>query len=225
MVIVSLGAMVEVICIGENGAPAVPVAAMMGVIVAVRTCLSTARETCAAGASSWALPWRGVAPSPGWVDGPSRSARWIPWSRCAFVAFDCTGQSLAACTLVACIRFHVVLQLAGRLQMVRLVDATIQSIDPPLRGALLDISGGGYSVACSCNGHKPITSNHSRGLHLLSSKIALVQSVHMAHGWPQRTAQCPQLQRCSPLSHRARDSTASLLQRGHVMPWASAIVA
>src|SRR5262245_2093073 len=43
-------------------------------------------------------------------------------SRCAFVAFDFTGQSLAACPLVAFIRFHVVLQLAGRLQMVRLVD-------------------------------------------------------------------------------------------------------
>ena len=64
-------------------------------------------------------------------------------SRCAFVAFDCTGQSLAACTLGAFIRFHVVLQLAGRLQMVRLVEATIQSMETPLRGPLLDSSGGG----------------------------------------------------------------------------------
>src|SRR5712691_2579104 len=47
-------------------------------------------------------------------------------SRCAFVAFDFTGQPFAARTLVAFIRFHLVLQLAGRIQMVRLVETTIQ---------------------------------------------------------------------------------------------------
>src|SRR6266852_3821201 len=42
------------------------------------------------------------------------------------------------------------------------------------------------SVAFSFHCHKPITSNHSRGFNLLSAKIALVQSVHMANCWPKR---------------------------------------
>ena len=70
----------------------------------------------------------------------------------------------------------------------------------------------------SFNCHKPITSNHSRGRNLLSSKIELVQSVNMANCWPKRTAQGTQLKRCSPLSHRSRGSTASLPQRGRVTP-------
>src|SRR6516162_9515789 len=56
------------------------------------------------------------------------------------------------------------------------------------------------SVAFSFNGHKPITSNQSRGLNLLSSKIELVQSVNMANCWPERAAQGTQLKRCRPLS-------------------------
>src|SRR4029450_11524194 len=63
-----------------------------------------------------------------------------------------------------------------------------------------------------------LTSNHSRGLNLLSSKIELVQSVHMANCWPKHAAQCTQLKRCNPLSHRARNSTAALPQRGHITP-------
>src|SRR4030095_15343183 len=73
------------------------------------------------------------------------------------------------------------------------------------------------SVAFSFNCHKPITSNHSRGLNLLSAKIELVQSVHMANCWSKRTAQGTQLKRCSPLSHRSRGSTASLPQREPVV--------
>jgi len=64
-------------------------------------------------------------------------------SGCAVVAFDFTSQPCAARTLVALIRFHVVLQLACRVQMVRLVEATIQHIAPTLRCPLLDGSGGG----------------------------------------------------------------------------------
>src|SRR5215831_18082750 len=60
------------------------------------------------------------------------------------------------------------------------------------------------AVAFSFNCHKPITNNQSRGHNLLSSKIALVQSVHMANGWPKRTAQCSQLKRCRPLAHLDR---------------------
>src|SRR4029450_6184081 len=74
------------------------------------------------------------------------------------------------------------------------------------------------SVAFSFNCHKPITSNHSRGRNLLSSKIELVQSVNIAHCGPKRAAQGTQLKRCSPLSHRSRGSTASLPQHGHVTP-------
>src|SRR5215510_13800288 len=64
------------------------------------------------------------------------------WSRCAFAAFDFTGQPFATCTLVALICFYLVLQVTCRLQMVRLIDAPIQQIDTPLRGPLLDVSGG-----------------------------------------------------------------------------------
>ena len=63
-------------------------------------------------------------------------------SRCTVAAFDFSGQPFTARTLVALIRFHLVLQLAGRIQMVGLVDATIQQIDTSLCGPLLDISGG-----------------------------------------------------------------------------------
>src|SRR5712692_750802 len=64
-------------------------------------------------------------------------------SGCAVVAFDFTGQPFTARTLVALVSLHLVLQLAGRIQMVRLVDATIQQIDTTLRCPLLDISSGG----------------------------------------------------------------------------------
>ncbi len=64
-------------------------------------------------------------------------------SGCTVAAFDFTGQPFAARTLVTLIRFHLVLQLACRIQMVRLVDATIEQIDTPLRCPFLDISGGG----------------------------------------------------------------------------------
>src|SRR5215831_13454833 len=40
----------------------------------------------------------------------------------------------------------------------------------------------------------------------------------MANCWPKRAAQGPQLKRRRPWSHRSRDSTASLPQRGHVTP-------
>src|SRR3989475_2122271 len=54
-------------------------------------------------------------------------------SRFAVVAFDFTGQPFTARTLVALVSLHLILQLAGRLQMVRVVDATIQQIDTTLR--------------------------------------------------------------------------------------------
>src|SRR5262249_11837603 len=61
-------------------------------------------------------------------------------SRGAVATFDFPGQPFTARTLVALIRLHVVLQLAGRIQMVRLVDATIEHMDTPLRRPLLDAS-------------------------------------------------------------------------------------
>jgi hypothetical protein len=48
------------------------------------------------------------------------------WPGCAFATFDFPGQPFTARTLVAFIRFHLVFELAGRVQMVRLVDATIE---------------------------------------------------------------------------------------------------
>src|SRR6266571_4401761 len=65
------------------------------------------------------------------------------WSGGTVVTCDFTSQPFAARTLVALIRFHLLLQLACRIQMVRLIDATIQPIDTPLRCPLLDVSGGG----------------------------------------------------------------------------------
>src|SRR5215510_4011407 len=64
-------------------------------------------------------------------------------SGCAVLTFDFTGQAFAARTLVALVSLHLVLQLAGRIQMVGLVNATIEQIDTPLRGPFLDISSGG----------------------------------------------------------------------------------
>src|SRR5215470_3384435 len=58
----------------------------------------------------------------------------------AFVAFDFPSQPFAPRTLVALIRFSLVLQLSGRLQMIRLVDAPIQQIDTSLCCSLLDVS-------------------------------------------------------------------------------------
>src|SRR5215813_7856402 len=65
----------------------------------------------------------------GWTThlGGSSTAQLKPaLSRFTFAAFDFTGQPFAARTLVALIRFHLVRELAGWVQMVRLVDATIQ---------------------------------------------------------------------------------------------------
>src|SRR5712691_2394575 len=76
--------------------------------------------------------------------GSSSTAKLNPsLSGFAVAAFDFTGQPFTARTLVALVSLHLVLQLTGRIQMVRLVDATIQQIDTTLRCPLLDISGGG----------------------------------------------------------------------------------
>src|SRR5439155_13049928 len=53
-------------------------------------------------------------------------------------AFDFTGPPFTARTLVALVSFHLVLQLAARIEMVRVVDATIQQIDTTLRCPLLE---------------------------------------------------------------------------------------
>jgi hypothetical protein len=79
----------------------------------------------------------------GWTAhlGGSATAQLKPaLSRFTLAAFDFPGQPFTARTLVALIRFHLVLQLAGRIQMVCLVDATIEQIDTPLRRPLLDVS-------------------------------------------------------------------------------------
>src|SRR5215831_1765883 len=86
----------------------------------------------------------------GWTAhlGGSSTAQLKPaLSRFTFVVFDFPGQPFTARTLVALIRLHLVLQLAGRIQMVRLVDATIEQIDTPLRRPLLDASS--CSNGCS----------------------------------------------------------------------------
>src|SRR5215831_2343340 len=82
----------------------------------------------------------------GWTarrSGSSTAQLNAAWSGGAFAAFDFTSQPFTARTLVARIRFHVVLQLACWVQMVRLVDATIQHIATTLCCPLLDVSGGG----------------------------------------------------------------------------------
>ena len=80
MVIVSLGEMVDVVSSVKNCAPAFTLAAMMGLIVAVRTFSSTARETCAAGASWSALSRRCTKPRMGGrpVSAVARPRSWIP---------------------------------------------------------------------------------------------------------------------------------------------------
>src|SRR6266446_2955645 len=76
--------------------------------------------------------------------GSSATAKLHPsLSGSAVAAFDFTGQPLTTRTLVALVSLHVVLQLTGRIQMVRLVEATIQQMDTPRRCPLLNISSGG----------------------------------------------------------------------------------
>ena len=65
------------------------------------------------------------------------------WSGGAFVAFDFTSQPFAARTLVALIRFYLMLQLSGRIQMIRLVDAPIQQIDTSLRCSVMYLAAAG----------------------------------------------------------------------------------
>jgi len=146
MVLVSLGARVDGGCIGEARRPGFSLGGNKG----FDRRGAYVREHCERDVRGWrVLVCLVAAVHPAQEGGTARLGGGAPTklepalSRCAFVAFDCTGQSLAACPLVACIRCHVGLQLAGRLQMVRLVEATIQSMDTPLRGPLLDISGSG----------------------------------------------------------------------------------
>src|SRR4029453_12813868 len=86
----------------------------------------------------------GVAPNPaGWttrLGGSSTAQLNAALSGGAFVAFDFTSEPFAPRTLVALICFYVVLQLSGRIQMIRLVDAPIQQIGTSLRCSLLDVS-------------------------------------------------------------------------------------
>src|SRR4029434_7613148 len=82
----------------------------------------------------------------GWTArlGGSATAKLNPaLSGCAIAAFDFTGQPFTARTLVALVSLYVILQLAGRIEMVRFVDAPIQQINTTLRCPLLDISGSG----------------------------------------------------------------------------------
>ena len=59
------------------------------------------------------------------------------------MAFDLTGQPCAARTLVTLIRFYLMLQLSGRIQMIRLVDAPIQQIDTSLRCSVMYLAAAG----------------------------------------------------------------------------------
>jgi hypothetical protein len=66
------------------------------------------------------------------------------WSGCAGATCDGTGQPFAARPLGALLRCHVVRELAGGVQMVRLGDAPSQHSATTLRGPFLDVSGGGH---------------------------------------------------------------------------------
>src|SRR5215510_3541372 len=146
MVIVSLGEMVDVVFIGEELCPDFHLGSNNGfdgrgahifqhfqidlrsgrVLVGLVAALHQAQD-------GWTPQLSGGSP-----------AKLNPTlSGCAVVTFDFPRQPFAARTLVALVSLHVVLQLAGWIQMVGLVNATIEQIDTPLRGPLLDISGGG----------------------------------------------------------------------------------
>ena len=52
--------------------------------------------------------------------------------------------------------------------------------------------------------------------HLGYGRCSIISDVEARKS--KRAAQGTQLQRCRPLSHRSRDSTAALPQRGHLTP-------
>ena len=154
------------------------------------------------------------------MDGPSRGSSTAKLNAAlsgfAFVAFDFTSQPFAARTLVALIRFHLVLQLACRVQMVRLVDATIQQIATTLRCPLLDVSGCGNF--CGVQLQLP-QANHQQPfegtqLTVLEDRIGRVREhgklLAQAHS-AVHTVEALQ----SVVALFSRGSTASLPQRGH----------
>ena len=194
---------------------------MRGLLVAVRTCSRTSRETCAAGASSSAWPRRCPKPSRGGrpVSAGARPRSGLPRGLGArsqrspargSPGLPALWEHASAAPWCASGRVGSRWDVASR--------PPSSSVRP--RGAVRSWLAAAAAIAgaCSFHGHTPIPSNPARGLHFLASKIALVQSVHLAHGWPQRAAPGTQWQRWSPWSHRSRDSPASLPQRGHVTP-------
>ena len=128
-----------------NGAPPCTLAAIRGVMGAVRPLSSTARSTGAAGAAGAVVSRRCTQPSRG---GRPRSAVARP-RRCSP---RCRGARArrrpARASPVLPARWehasapHVGRSLAGRVQRGRLVDAPIPHRDTPLRCLLLDVSSG-----------------------------------------------------------------------------------
>src|SRR6516164_883375 len=146
MVISGLGKMVDIVFISEELRPDLPLGSDDGfdgrgahMLQHFQRDLRRWRVLVGLGA---ALPQAQA----GWTarrSGSSTATLHAALSGGAFAAFDFTSQPFTARTLVALIRFHLVLQLAGRVQMGRLVDATIQHMATTLCGPLLEVSGGG----------------------------------------------------------------------------------
>jgi hypothetical protein len=181
------------------------------------------------GARAWrrgrVLGGRGAAvppAQPGWTarrGGGAPAPRTPALSRCPCVAFACPGQPCAARTLVARIRFHGMLQWAGRRQRGRLGETTLEPRDPPRRRARLDISSGSHGRGVQLPRPQAQHQPPGKGPHL----ALLTERTRPVRAQGTRLAQAhraghTQLTRCSLLSHRARGATASLPQRGHVTP-------
>ena len=204
-----------------NGAPTCTLAAIRGVMGAVRPLSSTARSTGAAGAAGAVVSRRCTQPSRG---GRPRSAVARP-RRCSPRCRGARARRMPArASPVLPARWeHASASTWGARW--RVGSRGDVSSMPPSRTGIHRCAvrswmsaAAAMSLAFRCHCPQPLTNNHARGCHVRSAKSALVPSVPMAHGGPTRTAQAHQWKRCRPLSHRARGSTASLRPRGHVMP-------
>jgi hypothetical protein len=146
MVIVGLGAMVEAVCLGAERRPDAHRRGDHGVHGRGAPMFQPFQRDVRRGCVLVCLVAAWHQAPDGWTTqrGGGATAQLQPaWSGGACAACDFTGQPLAARPLVARVRFHWVRQWAWRLQMVRLVEATIAHLDPPRRGPLLEIGGGG----------------------------------------------------------------------------------
>jgi hypothetical protein len=231
MVIVGLGAMVNVGRIGEARRPHFPLGGAKGCdgrgAPMLQPCQRDWRSRRVRVGLVTALP---QAPQ-GWttpLGGGSTATLQPALSRCTCAACDCTGQPCAARPLVARIRFPLVLSWACRVQMGRRVDAPIQPMDPTRRGPLLEVSRGGHGCGVQlpwpqaphqppCEGtHRALCADRTGPVRAQGTLLAQAHSAgHTVAALQSVVAPCARLHRIA--------ATAWTLHASGPAPWSQII--